>query len=77
MQGVKNWILPKYINANRFFFDSHWLDIWSNYFCPSMGPNGGSVATDSGSNKFFCLFSFKNNFMVTNTFKFDDVKILM
>ncbi len=48
MQGGKNWILPKYINANRFFWDSHWLDIWSNHFCPSMGPNGGSVATDSG-----------------------------
>jgi hypothetical protein len=46
-QGGKNWILPKYINANRFFWDSHWLEIWSNHFCPSMGPNGGSVATDS------------------------------
>jgi hypothetical protein len=45
MQGSKNWILPKYINANR---DSHWLDIWSNHFCPSMGPNGGSVATEYG-----------------------------
>jgi hypothetical protein len=47
MQGGKNWFLPKYINANRFFWDSHWFDIWSNHFCPSMGPNGGSVATDS------------------------------
>ncbi len=47
MQGGKNWILPKQINANRFFWDSHWLDIWSNHFCPSMGLNGGSVATDS------------------------------
>jgi hypothetical protein len=47
MQGGKNWILPKYINANRFFWDSHWLEIWSNHFCPSMGRNGGSVATDS------------------------------
>jgi hypothetical protein len=35
-------------HSNRFFWDSHWLDIWSNHFCPSMGPNGGSVATDSG-----------------------------
>jgi hypothetical protein len=25
-------------NANRFFLDSHWLEIWEN---PSMGPNGG------------------------------------
>jgi hypothetical protein len=47
MQGGKNWILPKYINANRFFWDSHWLEIWSNHFCPSMGLNGGSVATGS------------------------------
>jgi hypothetical protein len=47
MQGGKNWILPKQINANRFFWDSHWLEIWSNHFCPSMGLNGGSVATDS------------------------------
>jgi hypothetical protein len=47
MQGGKNWIFPKYINANRFFWDSHWLEIWSNHFCPSMGLNGGSVATDS------------------------------
>jgi hypothetical protein len=47
MQGGKNWILPKEINANRFFWDSHWLEIWSNHFCPSMGPNGGSVAMDS------------------------------
>jgi hypothetical protein len=50
MQGGKNRILPKYINANRFFWDSHWLEIRSNHFCPSMGPNGGSVATDSGVN---------------------------
>ena len=36
------------INANRFFWDSHWLEIWSNHFYPSMGPNGGSMAMDSG-----------------------------
>jgi hypothetical protein len=47
MQGGKNWILTKKINKNRFFWDSYWLEIWSNHFCPSMGPNGGSVATDS------------------------------
>jgi hypothetical protein len=34
MQGGKNWILPKEINANRFFWDSHWLEIWSNHFVP-------------------------------------------
>jgi hypothetical protein len=37
MQGGKNRILPKEMNANRFFWDSHWLEIWSNHFCPSMG----------------------------------------
>jgi hypothetical protein len=46
MQGGKNWILPKEMNTNRFFWDSHWLEIWSNHLCPSMGPNGGSVAMD-------------------------------
>ncbi len=48
MQGGKNWILPKQINANQFFWDSHWLEIWSNHLCPYMGPNGGSVAMDCG-----------------------------
>jgi hypothetical protein len=47
MQGGKNWISPKEMNANRFFWNSHWLEIWSNHLCPSMGPNGGSVAMDS------------------------------
>jgi hypothetical protein len=52
MQGGKNWILPKEMNTNRFFWDSHWLEIWSNHFCPSMEPpNGGSVAMDSGVKK--------------------------
>ncbi len=48
MQGGKNWFSPKEMNANRFFCDSHWLEIWSNHFYPSMGPNRGSVAMDSG-----------------------------
>jgi hypothetical protein len=51
-QGGKNWFLPKEMNPNRFFWDFHWLEIWSNHFYPSMGPNGGSVAMDSGDNKF-------------------------
>ncbi len=50
MQGGKNWILPKEMNANRFFWDSHWLEIWKNHLRPSMGPNGGSVAMDSDHN---------------------------
>jgi hypothetical protein len=47
MREVKNWILPEEMNVNRFFWDSHWLEIWSNHLCPSIGPNGGSVAMDS------------------------------
>ncbi len=47
MQGGKNWILPKEINANRFFWDYHWLEIWKNILCPSMALNGGSVAIGS------------------------------
>ncbi len=30
----KNWTLPKDINANRFFWDSHWLEIWKNHYVP-------------------------------------------
>ncbi len=29
MYGGKTWISPKEINANRFFWDSHWLENWS------------------------------------------------
>ncbi len=29
MQGSKNWILPKEINANRFFWEYHRLEIWN------------------------------------------------
>jgi hypothetical protein len=47
MQGGKNWILPKEMHANRFFWDSHWLEIWSNHLFSSMGPNGGVVTMDS------------------------------
>jgi hypothetical protein len=31
IQGGKNWILPKEINANRLYWDTHWLEIWSNH----------------------------------------------
>jgi hypothetical protein len=51
MQGGKNWILPKWIYANRFLWDAHWLEIRSNHLCPSMGPNGGSVAMYSGDRR--------------------------
>ncbi len=53
MQGGKNWILPKEINANWFFRDSYWLENWKNNLRPSMGPNGGSVAIDSGDREPF------------------------
>ncbi len=49
MQGGKNWILPKEINANRFFWDSPWLEIWKKP--SSKGPNSGSLAMDSGSGR--------------------------
>ncbi len=61
MQGGKNCFLPKEMNANRFFWDSHWLEIWSNHFYPSMGPNGGSVAMDSGSSGGLGVFSLTLN----------------
>ncbi len=60
MQGGKNWILPKEMNANRFFWDSHWLEIWSNHFCPSMGPNGGSVAMDSGQHTHHTVYTVRD-----------------
>ncbi len=42
MQGGKNKILwLKEINAKRRFFRyPHWLEIWTNHVCPSMGQNG-------------------------------------
>jgi hypothetical protein len=48
MHGAKNWILLKEMNANRFFWDSHWLEIWANHLFLSMGSNGRIVAMDSG-----------------------------
>ncbi len=44
MKGGKNWILSKEINTNRFFWNSHWLEIWKTHQCPAADPNGGSVA---------------------------------
>ncbi len=43
MQEGKNWILPKETMSTG----SHCLKIWKNNLCPSMGPNGGSVALDT------------------------------
>ncbi len=42
-QGCQNWILPKEINANRFFWDSRWLEIWKNHFCPTYGTEMGGA----------------------------------
>jgi hypothetical protein len=35
------------MNANQFFWNSHWLEIWSTHLCPSMGPNEMSMAMNS------------------------------
>jgi hypothetical protein len=48
MQGDKNWILPKEINAKGFFSDSPWLEIWKNPSMSSMESREGSVSMDSG-----------------------------
>jgi hypothetical protein len=48
IQDGQNWILQKEINADRFFWDSHWLEIRKCPLCLSMGPNGGSAASASG-----------------------------
>ncbi len=34
IQGGKNWILPKEMNANRLFWDSHWLESGQTTFVP-------------------------------------------
>jgi hypothetical protein len=47
MQGGKHWILPKERNANWFFGDSHWLEIWKNHLHSFKELNRGSVALDS------------------------------
>ncbi len=67
MQGGKNWFLPKEMNTMNFW-DSHWLEIWSNHFYPSMGPNGGSVAMDSALSPRLFTKIWKK----TKSFKFAD-----
>jgi hypothetical protein len=52
------------------FWDSHWLEIWPNHFCPSMGPNGGSVAMDSAERADTLLLFLLNPYM------FSVVKVL-
>jgi hypothetical protein len=34
--GGKNWILPKEMNANRFFRDSRWLESGKTTYCMSL-----------------------------------------
>ncbi len=55
-------LLTPETNANRFFWDFHWLEIWRNHLFPSMGPNGGSVAMDSGK-KVVCISNDKTGFL--------------
>ncbi len=76
MQVGKNWILPKEMNANRFYWDSHWLEIWSYHFCPSMGPNGGSVAMDSGPSWTFRLLRIQSLWYFCEGYKVDYCWIL-
>ncbi len=57
IQGGQNWILLKEMNANRFFWDSHWLEIWSNHLFSSMGTNGGSLAMDVLPSLFICRYN--------------------
>jgi hypothetical protein len=52
-------------NANRFFWDSHWLKIWKNHSCPSMGPNDGRVAIDSAETRHFSKCSRATTDMAT------------
>jgi hypothetical protein len=48
MQGGKNWILAKEINANRFFWDSRsWAENLEKPLTSLHGSNKGSVAMDS------------------------------
>ncbi len=60
MQGGKNWILTEEINANLFFWDSHWLEIWKIHLCPygyglrARIPRGVSI-TDGRSKPDFAL----------------------
>jgi hypothetical protein len=67
MQGGKSWIL----NANRFFWDSHWLEIWSNHLFLSMRLNGGTVAMDSDER----LREF--NFIPTITHTYEYILVLL
>ncbi len=36
MRVGKNWILPKETNANWFFWDSYWLEIWKKHLHMSL-----------------------------------------
>jgi hypothetical protein len=56
----KKTVLPfgRLQNVNKLIFICYWhmqtsssetLISWKNHLCPSMGPNGGSVAMDSES----------------------------
>jgi hypothetical protein len=42
LRGGKNWILPKEINANRFFCDCHWLESGKTTYVPQWDPLEGA-----------------------------------
>jgi hypothetical protein len=50
MQGV-NWTLPKEINANRFFSDSQWLEIWKTAYVPLLDRMKGAWLWTLGKQK--------------------------
>jgi hypothetical protein len=55
MQGDKNWILPKDINANRVFWDSHWLEIWINHLCTEWWERGYGLCKQRSSSSFLVI----------------------
>jgi len=48
MQGDKKLDFAERDEWKPFFWDYRWMEIWSNHLLPSMGPNEGIVAMDSG-----------------------------
>ncbi len=47
-QGIPNRSRLELKVSQTWLNSNTGLEIWSNNFCPSIGPNGGSVAMDYG-----------------------------
>ncbi len=54
MQGSKKWILPKEINTNRFFCDSHWLRVTEEPVCFKLFPQNPDLTTDHPAVEISC-----------------------